>query len=77
MSALIEREDGTVVVTVRLTLKPGRDDILISLVRSAPTRMLAPLIREAMRSGVKPQFEPVDQVGQVYQLELPDISLDL
>ncbi len=77
MSALIERENGTVVVTVRLTLKPGRDDVLINLVRSAPARMLAPLIREAMRSGVKPQFEPVEQVDQAYQLELPDISLDL
>ena len=74
MSALVERADGTVVVTVRLTLKPGRDDALIDLVRSAPTRMLAPLIREAMRSGVKPQFDPIAQANQT---ELPDISLDL
>jgi hypothetical protein len=36
--------------------------------------MLAPLIREAMRSGVKPQF---DQITQTNQIELPDISLDL
>ncbi len=38
------------VVGVRITLKPGRDDDLIDLVLSAPK--LAPAIREAMRSGV-------------------------
>ncbi len=37
------------VVGVRITLKPGRDDDLIDLVLSAPK--LAPAIREAMRSG--------------------------
>jgi hypothetical protein len=38
------------VFVVRITLKPGRDDELIALVRSA--KKLAPAIREAMRSGV-------------------------
>ena len=37
-------------VGVRITLKPGRDDELIALVLGA--KKLAPVIREAMRSGV-------------------------
>ena len=47
---IVRKKDGTVVVGVRITLKPGRDDDLIDLVLSAPK--LAPAIREAMRSGV-------------------------
>lgn len=47
---IVRKPDGTLVVGVRITLKPGRDDDLISLVLSAPK--LAPAIREAMRSGV-------------------------
>ncbi len=38
------------VVGMRITLKPRRDDELIALVLGA--RKLAPAIREAMRSGV-------------------------
>ena len=47
---IVRKPDGTLVVGVRITLKPGRDDDLIILVLSAPK--LAPAIREAMRSGV-------------------------
>lgn len=47
---IVRKPDGTLVVGVRITLKPGRDDELIILVLSAPK--LAPAIREAMRSGV-------------------------
>lgn len=47
---IVRRQDGTLVVSVHLTLKPGRDDDLIELVLSA--KKLAPAIREAMRSGV-------------------------
>jgi len=47
---LVRKPDGTIVVGVRITLKPGRDDDLIALVLGA--RKLAPAIREAMRSGV-------------------------
>jgi hypothetical protein len=47
---IVRKPDGTLVVGVRITLKPGRDDDLIALVLSAPK--LAPAIREAMRSGV-------------------------
>ncbi len=47
---IVRKLDGTLVVGVRITLKPGRDDDLIELVLSA--QKLAPAIREAMRSGV-------------------------
>ena len=47
---IVRKPDGTLVVGVRITLKPGRDDELIDLVLSA--KKLAPAIREAMRSGV-------------------------
>jgi len=48
--SIVRKPDGTIVVGVRITLKPGRVDDLIDLVLSA--RKLAPAIREAMRSGV-------------------------
>ena len=48
--SIVRKPDGTLVVGVRITLKPGRDDDLITLVLGA--RKLAPAIREAMRSGV-------------------------
>jgi hypothetical protein len=48
--SIVRKPDGTLVVGVRITLKPGRDDDLIALVLGA--RKLAPAIREAMRSGV-------------------------
>jgi hypothetical protein len=47
---IVRKPDGTLVLGVRITLKPGRDDELIALVLSAPK--LAPVIREAMRSGI-------------------------
>ena len=49
------RVGGTLVVTVRITLQPGRDDDLIELVETAPRGALAGLIREAMRSGTNRQ----------------------
>jgi hypothetical protein len=52
MATVVEKPDGTVVIAVRLTLKPGRDDALIALIRLAPRRGLAATIREAMRGGV-------------------------
>jgi hypothetical protein len=52
MSAITKKPDGTLIVTVRLTLKSGRDDDLIAIVTSARRGTLAATIREAMRSGV-------------------------
>ena len=45
---VVEREKGTLVVTVRITLQPGRDDDLIELVNTAPKGALAGVIREAL-----------------------------
>ena len=49
--AVSKRLNGNLVVTVRVTLQPGRDDELIELVDRAPKGALAELIREAMRNG--------------------------
>ncbi len=52
MASLTVRPNGNLVLTVRITLVPGRDDDLIALVQSAPHGALARQIREAMRNGV-------------------------
>lgn len=57
-----KKPDGTLVVTVRITLKPGRDDELIDLVKSAPPRGMAMTIREAMRNGSVIQYEDPETV---------------
>jgi hypothetical protein len=49
--AVSKRLNGNLIVTVRITLQPGRDDELIELVDRAPKGALAGLIREAMRNG--------------------------
>jgi hypothetical protein len=49
--AVSKRLNGNLIVTVRITLQPGRDDELIKLVDRAPKGALAGLIREAMRNG--------------------------
>jgi hypothetical protein len=67
-------QDGTISVMVHLTLKPGRDDALIDLVLHAPRRALAPLVREAMRNGVRGS-QSVDHVEE--EFDLPDLSLEL
>ena len=67
--SIVRKPDGTIVVGVRITLKPGRDDDLIDLVLGAKKK--APAIREAMRSGVlhgrfldqEVNLEDLDAVG--------------
>lgn len=63
------RVGGTLVVTVRITLQPGRDDDLIELVETAPRGALAGLIREAMRSGTNRQT--------TYETEWTDNPLEM
>ncbi len=50
--AISQRSNGNLIVAVRITFRPGRDDDLIDLVSKAPKGALAGLIREAMRNGV-------------------------
>lgn len=64
-----KRVGGTLVVTVRITLQPGRDDDLIELVETAPRGALAGLIREAMRSGTNRQT--------TYEAEWTDNPLEM
>jgi hypothetical protein len=76
MSTVIERENGTFVLLIHMTLKSGRDDSLIRLVRSAPPRGLAAVVREAMRSGTQEKNEVLydsDDSGFV----LPEIGQDI
>jgi hypothetical protein len=70
-----KRSDGTIYLLVHLTLKPGRDDALIELVQNAPRRALAPLVREAMRSGVNNSTNVFQETEEDFSL--PDLSLDL
>ena len=63
--SIVRKPDGTIVVGVRITFKPGRDNDLIALVLGA--KKLAPAIREAMRSGVLQT--------QAYQQEADDPAL--
>jgi hypothetical protein len=61
MSAIVRRPDGTLIVTLRLTLKPGRDDALIAVIQAAPSRGLAAVVREAMRGGTRPADGVVEE----------------
>lgn len=68
---MFTKPDGTLIMTVRVTLKPGRDDDLILLLQSAPRRALAATVREAMRSGVTAASMSEDD------FQLPDLGEDL
>jgi len=77
MSARKRKADGTLVVTVRLTLKPGRDDALIALVQEAPRGGLAAAIREAMRHGVTEDTTYADEVADDLALALTELGYAL
>ena len=55
MPSYVTRADGTIVFLVHITLKPGRDDLLIQLVKNAPPRSLARELRRLMNSGLAVQ----------------------
>lgn len=48
----LQRKNGSLVVTVQLTLRPGRDDNLITLVRQTPRGALAGVIRKAAQKSL-------------------------
>ena len=74
MSAIVRRPDGTLIVTLRLTLKPGRDDSLIGVIQSAPSRGLAAVVREAMRGGTQPTNDYCKGDGLI---DLTDLGIDV
>jgi len=76
MARIVEKSDGTLEVLVHLTLKPGRDDAIIQLIRSTPKGGLAGTVREAMRTGIsQEEFEPMMEAAEPF--ELPDLGIDL
>jgi hypothetical protein len=52
MPSYMTRADGTIVFLVHMTLKPGRDDDLIQVVKTAPPRLLARKLRQLMNLGI-------------------------
>lgn len=77
MSAIQLRSSGNLVVTVRLTLQPGRDDDLIAIIRSAPKGALAAIIRESMRSGVQPVHAVTEDTLDDTPLDWADLGMDV
>jgi len=71
------RPGGSLVVTVRLTLRPGRDDDLISLVEMAPRGRLAAMVREAMRSGVSSKANTFEAETEETPLDMSGLGMDL
>ncbi|GAB1472061.1 hypothetical protein MASR2M66_29390 [Chloroflexota bacterium] len=70
------RPRGTMVVTVRITLQPGRDDDLIELIEKTPKGALSAVIREAMRSGTNRQTTYETEWTDT-PLQMGDLGLDL
>jgi hypothetical protein len=52
MPSIFKTPKGTLVVTVRLTLRPSSDDALIEYILNARKGSLAPMILGAMRNGI-------------------------
>jgi len=74
--AYLVRPNGNLVVTMRLTLQPGRDDDLIALVNAAPRGALAGLVREAMRSGISPRAVFLEEAEEE-TLDMTGLGLEL
>ena len=72
-----QRPNGNLVVTVRLTFRPGRDDDLIDLVVKAPRGALAGLIRESMRSGISTGRAIFVDASQEEPLEMSALGLEI
>ncbi len=71
------RPGGSLVVTVRLTLRPGRDDDLIALVEMAPRGRLAAMVREAMRSGVSSKAANFEAEVEEQPLDMSSLGMDI
>jgi hypothetical protein len=76
MASIVEKPDGTMVVFVHLSLKPGRDVALINIIKLSPKRGLAGIVREAMRDGIcEDHSQRLDE--EVPSFEIPDVGIDL
>ena len=70
------RPNGSLVVTVRMTLQPGRDDDLIALVQMTPRGRLAAMVREAMRSGTTSRDNTFN-ASEEADLDLSALALEI
>ena len=76
MASIIEKQDGTIVVLIHLSLKPDRDDAIIHLIQSAPKRGLAGIVREVIRMGIGENRNQKMNDPEV-QFEIPNVGIDL
>ena len=77
MAAVVVRQNGNLVVTMRLTLRPGRDDELIALIHNAPNGSLASLVREAMRTGISSKVSAFDENPDEELFDMSGLGLEL
>ena len=77
MATALVRKNGNLVVTMRLTLRPGRDDELIDLVHNAPNGSLASLVREAMRTGISSKVSAFDENPDEEKFDMSGLGLEL
>ena len=77
MATVLVRQNGNWVVTLRLTLRPGRDDELINLVHNAPKGALASLVREAMRTGIASEVSAFDESPEEDAFDMSGLGLEL
>ena len=71
-----EKTNGSVVVMVHLTLRAGRDDDMIQLVKAAPRGGLANIIRETMRTGIHRNDEELYEEEEV-EMDLSDWGFEI
>ena len=75
--AINQRPNGNLVVTMRLTLRPGRDDELIALIQNAPHGALAGLVRESMRNGVVSRACAFEDTTDDQPLDMSSLGWDV
>ncbi|OQY33505.1 MAG: hypothetical protein B6I38_03560 [Anaerolineaceae bacterium 4572_5.1] len=61
MGTFLTRNNGNIVVTMRLTLEPERDAGIINLVQNAPKGALAGLIRKAIHAGISSKVSAFEE----------------
>jgi hypothetical protein len=71
------RPNGSLVLTVHITLRPERDDDLIALISQAPKGALAGVVREAMRSGVSNGSTGYEEDSAEQPLSMADLGTEL
>lgn len=65
----LQRDNGKLVLTSRITLVPGPHDRLIEIIKATPKGQLAPVLAELMRRGLE-LTEPADSKAEATIREL-------